>query len=241
MDSVEYLARLVDWKGTGASEVDWSEVEQRLDLPLPSDFRALVERFPWGIFRGHIVVGNPGLHRGKADLIAGMSVVLDDMRDWGIEEGLVPYPVYPEPGGLVPWGGGPGGAPICWLTIGADPDAWQVVLGSSDFEIWENFAGGAARFILAVLTREFKSEIIKLDDGPLFRPFLYVTAVDWRVIEGRSGAGVPRLTTRNLGGGVTIDAFLDIFYPRVPAKPKKMLANLRAALKPLPLAQLTEG
>jgi hypothetical protein len=37
------------------------------------------------------------------------------------------YPLYPEPGGLLPWAGTGNGVQLCWLTEG-ESDAWPVVV-----------------------------------------------------------------------------------------------------------------
>jgi hypothetical protein len=68
---------------------------------------------------------------------------------------VCPYPVYPEPGGLLNWANNSNGDHCFWLTEGDDPDLWPiVVVYRAGFE-WERFNAGTAEFLLAVATGEY--------------------------------------------------------------------------------------
>ena len=57
---------------------------------------------------------------------------------------MVPYPVYPEPGGLLPWGGIRDGGYAFWLTGPGEPVGWPVVLASEKCGHWTGSAGRCA-------------------------------------------------------------------------------------------------
>ncbi len=62
-----------------------------------------------------------------------------------------PYPVYPEPGGLLIWGNTWNADQLFWLTEG-EPDEWPVAVWYRQLAEWDRFDGGFASFMLALVT-----------------------------------------------------------------------------------------
>ncbi len=118
---------------------DWTAVETALGAGLPADFKALVGRYGLGQF-AEIILLTPFSVRanGMFDLVKKARTQLDLYRthrdDWPDD---FPYPLYPEPDGLLEWGTISDGDTLCWLTTG-EPDRWQVV-------VW-NIREGAHRY-----------------------------------------------------------------------------------------------
>ncbi|GIF67475.1 hypothetical protein Ais01nite_55100 [Asanoa ishikariensis] len=107
---------------------DWAEVERLLGVAVPADYRALVAAYGAGQF-ADIGLLTPFTDAGThANLVWQAGDFLGrfaDARDEFPED--FPYPLHPEPGGLLPWAGTGNGVQLCWLTEG-DPDAWPVVV-----------------------------------------------------------------------------------------------------------------
>ncbi|MFC7641032.1 hypothetical protein ACFQX6_08560 [Streptosporangium lutulentum] len=81
---------------------DWSAVETTLGLGLPTDFKALIERYGLGQFLDFITPLTPF---GARDLLVQHAQRLLD-RERSYREQYpdeCPYPFYPEPGGLLEW------------------------------------------------------------------------------------------------------------------------------------------
>jgi hypothetical protein len=120
---VNALDRLVALVSPPATPVDatgdWPAVA------LPSDYRDLVTRYGNGVFNDNVVLLVPF---GECTLLAYGVDQLDADRELRAEFGDedYPYPLYPEPGGLMVWATTSSGARLCWLTTG-EPDEWQVV------------------------------------------------------------------------------------------------------------------
>lgn len=123
---------------------DWAVAETALGLGLPDDFKALVRRYGRGEFCDLLFTYPPFGQRALIDYVAR----LDDermVRDEFPEN--YPYPLYPEPGGLLIWGGTSNGHHLCWLTGGA-PDDWPVVVWQPrDGDNYELYRMGAVAFI----------------------------------------------------------------------------------------------
>ncbi|MGW6915308.1 hypothetical protein ACWGB8_16045 [Kitasatospora sp. NPDC054939] len=113
-------------------------------------------------YDGGSVVGFPGFVELTTDGIAAELAADADC----------PYPVHPEPGGLLAWGSNLNADQFFWLTEGDDPDAWPVVAFYRGLEEWDRFDGGFASFLLAVLdgSYAYAGEVAPADpDEPLWR------------------------------------------------------------------------
>jgi hypothetical protein len=104
---------------------NWQQVEAALELQLPSDFKALVERYGLGQFVDFITPLTPF---GPHDLlIKSARQLLENERAFrDANPDRCPYLFYPEVGGLLEWAGTDNGDRICWVTDG-EPDTWTVV------------------------------------------------------------------------------------------------------------------
>jgi hypothetical protein len=109
-DAAECVRWLAELTGVSANEnrvFDWPAIESSVGLRLPADYKLLAERFPRGWFRRFVVVELPGRAGDDGMRLLGDSLAgeLEDMRHWREEGGgSFPYPIFPKPGGLLPWG-----------------------------------------------------------------------------------------------------------------------------------------
>jgi hypothetical protein len=173
-EQVDGLAELVGWTGSGFAGIDWEAVQRSLGLPVPQDFKELVRRFPPGEFQGSITLSVPEDHGGGIELIGGLEVVLEDMRQWRQDEPeRFPYPIYPEKDGLVPWASGSHGETFFWLADSAGPDRWEVVACEFSEMLWERFPVSATQFIRDFVAGSLNSTVFtSANTGrPSFVPF----------------------------------------------------------------------
>jgi hypothetical protein len=120
---------------------DWDVVEAALGTPLPADFTELTRRYGAGEFCD-LVFTHPPEH-----LVAQNRDILDEERDYRDDDPEdYPYPLHPEPGGILIWGGTSNGERLCWLTEG-EPDAWPVVVWQPRGADWQLHRTGAVGFL----------------------------------------------------------------------------------------------
>jgi hypothetical protein len=84
----------------------------------------------------------------------------------------VPYPLFPEPGGLLPFGIDDNGDGLYWLTTG-EPDQWSIVVNESRAPEYEQFDMSVTEFLQEVLSRKTICEIFPSDfplEEPDFQP-----------------------------------------------------------------------
>jgi hypothetical protein len=105
----------------------WRKLEEQLGTRLPRDYREFVFVYGSGLFAGFYRVYTPFAASEYTALISQVERVCGYNRESqrSFPERF-PYPYYPEPGGLLPWGNDENGNDYFWLTEGP-PTKWVVV------------------------------------------------------------------------------------------------------------------
>lgn len=180
LNDIDRLASRVGVPTKRARQYDWVTIEASLGLRLPQDYKLLLEAFPDGVFRGSVQVNRPGDYgESSSDFLGFYAYGLEDMRGWRENgrgpdwAGSFPYPIFPEPGGLLPWARGPRLEPIFWLTEGSDPNAWPVVLTDYNFTRWQSFPCTACQFLYEFVEGTLDASLLDADSfasAPLFEP-----------------------------------------------------------------------
>jgi hypothetical protein len=109
----------------------FTAVEGRLGLALPTDYKSLIGAYGAGSWKGFLWVLNPFASNRYLNLFEQTQRQLDAERtiraDWPKD---VPFALYPEPGGLLPWAMTDNGDRLYWVTEGR-PDTWDTVVYES--------------------------------------------------------------------------------------------------------------
>ncbi|MFS8101710.1 SMI1/KNR4 family protein [Lentzea alba] len=149
--------------GEPAPEVDWAAVESDLGTALPTDYRVLVDNYRVLNIGDFLSVFRPVGGEDEFSLREFADQTLTNFR--GLREDLpsdFPHPLYPEPGGLLPWGVTDNNDFLCWLVQG-EPDQWPVVV--TDVGNWWTHHGNMQSFLVGVLTGDVRCPIFP-DDFP---------------------------------------------------------------------------
>ncbi|MFC4856931.1 SMI1/KNR4 family protein [Actinophytocola glycyrrhizae] len=158
--AVDELCALVGLTDFAQPEYQWDEIEHSLGLRLPDDYKELVGKFPPGHFQGFLHVIRPGdVGEASSEYLGYYSHRLDDMRTWRADEpDRFPYPIFPESGGLIPWGVTTQGDLFFWATDLTDPNSWPVVVTDYEFSNWKKVSKGLASFLRDVVTGRFDGQ-----------------------------------------------------------------------------------
>lgn len=159
--SVDALAEALGVQFSVPRALDW----RRLGMALPADYRRLAEEFPVGWFQGFAGLHYPGVSltwhhfdlEARRDESSGL---LRDLQRRGLE---IPFPVYPEPGGLFEWGSSRWGDSFFWITDGADPELWKVAASEATHASWRVFDGGVGDFLLGLVCENLWSGFFTSD------------------------------------------------------------------------------
>lgn len=158
--AVDELCALVGLTDFARPEYQWDEIERSLGLRLPDDYKEIVGKFPAGHFQGFLRVLRPGDRGGMpSEYLGYYSHRLDEMRAWQADEPeRFPYPIFPESGGLIPWGETTQGDLFFWLTDLTDPNSWPVIVTDYEFSSWKKVSKGLAGFLCDVVTGRFDGQ-----------------------------------------------------------------------------------
>jgi hypothetical protein len=107
------------------SMADFAAIEDKLGSRLPIDFKRLITTYGKGGWLEFYAIINPLDPRDEAHWFDGtyMQIFRSSRRDF---PQFHPYPIWPDVGGLLPWGGHENGGDMFWLTDG-EPDMWPTI------------------------------------------------------------------------------------------------------------------
>jgi hypothetical protein len=163
------------------SAAQWDALEAYLGgRALPPDYRDFLDRFGSGSFGSDedggffdlTYVVSPALLPGEhvknaIPLMMDLAGTIGEIRSESPKR--VPYPVWPEPGGLLYAGGGTTLYDIHWRTVG-DPKAWTCAVCDSACENWFDWEGDLTSLLAAIVTRRVPNWIV---EGPTRFPLVF--------------------------------------------------------------------
>ncbi|HKP51973.1 MAG TPA: SMI1/KNR4 family protein [Chloroflexia bacterium] len=142
------------------SDRSWLEIENSLGTALPTDYKEYINLYGTGELGGMIWIYNAFSNSPTLNLLIQAREVLDIWREtrsmFGEE---CPYPLYPEPNGLLPWGHVDTGAELFWQTSGS-PDQWSVVVNESRGPEFQKFEESMSGFLTSLFAGRLKSAVL---------------------------------------------------------------------------------
>lgn len=123
----------------------WQEIEKRLGLQLPSDFKSLIDYYGTGVFNEQVFIFNPFAKLDYLNLFEaldtcrqaeGKTRLMGDLA-WSV---VHPFELYPATDGLIPWGTlNNFSSTFFWKTTGP-ADNWETIfydLKTGEYEVWK--------------------------------------------------------------------------------------------------------
>lgn len=142
---------------------DWAAIEEKLGTGLPTDYKAYIRTFGTGCLDGFIWVFNPFSANPNLNLFHRIEASLQALRQLRAQDASeVSYPLFPEAGGLLPWGATDNGDGLSWLTMGK-PDEWSIVVNAARDPRTEHYTSGMADSLAQLLVGAAVSRIFPDD------------------------------------------------------------------------------
>jgi hypothetical protein len=146
----------------------WAEVEAALGTGLPNDFKAFTELYGSGTIDGFLYLFNPFTQGQDGNLLVERDRVLAGYRETRARfPDRLPWPPFPEPGGVLPLGRTDNGDELYWVTQG-QPDGWPVALLEARAAVQEVHPMPVTGFLAALAANQLTSRV--LPDDLLGRP-----------------------------------------------------------------------
>ena len=92
-------------------------------------------------------------------------------------EEYCPFPIFPEPGGLLPFGVTDNGDVFFWLTDSDNPNHWKIVINetrSAEFELYDK---KLTEFLVGIVNGQIESQIFPREFVDLTKLFIPVDQV----------------------------------------------------------------
>ncbi len=151
----------------------WQRIDRRLASRLPVDFVFFINTYGTGTINDYLSVLSPFSQNPNLNLLNVMPEILAGLRHLRREEPeSLPYPLYFEPGGLLPWGLTDNGEYLCWQTT-EFVDLWPVVVVDPRNGDSERFELAMCQVLVGFLNATLRSRILPMDvflDRPTFTP-----------------------------------------------------------------------
>ena len=164
--AIEKLVAVLPTGGLGAgAAIEWATMETALGTPLPSDYRAFVERYGAGRIAGFVWVFVPGASHDTIDLEVQAAAQREVLAELEASGERIPYPVYPAPGGLLALGMTDNGDVLHWRTVGP-PDAWTIVVQAARGPEFVADAHDLTGFLAGILDRTIRCPAFPADFPP---------------------------------------------------------------------------
>lgn len=144
----------------------WQPFEAALRTPLPQDYKDFVRLYGNGRLLDYFGINVPVSRSPYMRLVSDAETVINIFRS---DEEL-PYPLWPEPGGLLPFGRSDDGHQFFWLCRGAPAD-WRVVVWDRGMLRYEMFDCDLTDFLAGIVTGHIRSEAFPADLLPGDRLF----------------------------------------------------------------------
>lgn len=150
----------------------WHDLEREIGTPLPSDYKAFIDQYGLGKLADFIVVFTPSHEVPHVSLSIQIRQKLDTLQQLASEWGeTLPYPLYPAPNGLLPFGATDNGDVLYWLTSGS-PDYWTVVVNEACGPEYDHHDCSMTTFLAEVINGERRCSIFprSFPTEAIFRP-----------------------------------------------------------------------
>jgi hypothetical protein len=171
----------------------WERGAAETGTGFPADYRDFVDLYGGGRIDEELTVFSPtcaaqlpgdgpgGFAGFTAFLLDWVGPVFADLHARRPEEN--PHPLFPAPGGLLPWGMTQDGDHLFWLTETADPDAWPTAVwlrNAPPDAAWSRADSGMAGLLLSLLAPNGDHSPLR-DDllPPSRRPHRWRRGQDW--------------------------------------------------------------
>ena len=127
----------------------WEPIEAEIGTALPQDYKDFVRLYGSGNFMQFLGIHVPRAHNRHVEFEHRIRTICEIFREF--EDS--PYPYWPEPKGLLPFGGSDDGDEFFWLMRGA-PEDWRVVVWDRGFQTFEVLDCDLTGFLAGLATGE---------------------------------------------------------------------------------------
>ncbi len=147
---------------TGDSK-GWAELENVLGSPLPKDYKDFISTYGTGGIDNFLWILTPFVNDENVNYLGRSKVIRDAYLESKQQfPQYFKHNVYPETGGILPWGYTDNGDELYWLTNGA-PETWTVVIYETRSSEYHEYSMTMTEFLLQIVSKKLVSDAFPED------------------------------------------------------------------------------
>ncbi|MFN2197103.1 MAG: SMI1/KNR4 family protein [Anaerolineales bacterium] len=158
----------------------WNETEALLGVPLPADYKDLIDHYGTGSFGDLIMVYSPFTQIEVLNLFYALDTLQQADRQtqklgdpsW---TAVQPFAYYPALKGLLPWGCTRNLSQVFFWQVKGTPATWETVfynLRSGEYEVWKY---PMSAFLYRLFTHQIESVLLPEDFPGTEEPIRFIT------------------------------------------------------------------
>lgn len=150
----------------------WSDIEEKHNIFFPDDYKWFISNYGTGLINDFILVFNPFSENKNINFFDQIEYLLESyLISKEYDQEAFYWSVYPEKGGLLPFGRTLNGDELYWKTDG-NPNEWKIVI--CDKDLCKEYNSGLVELLYKILIREEKIHCFPEDafeEQPFFKSF----------------------------------------------------------------------
>lgn len=137
---------------------DWTTVENKLGVSLPLDYKIFIEKYGSGRIGKFLSIFNAFSANENLNLAMQVENQLKVYSELKANGEILPYKLFPDAGGILPFAITDNGDVLFWQTIGK-PSEWTILVNESRSPDWQEFEMSLETFLFELLSRKLRTNI----------------------------------------------------------------------------------
>lgn len=137
---------------------EWVAVESKLGIALPDDYKEFIQVYGTGKIDGFICVFTPFSNNENLNLLDQLRLQSDVLAELKLYGENIPYKIFPEAEGILPFAITDNGDVLFWRTVG-EPNEWTVLVNAARSADWECHDMSMSKFFSEIMSRRLNCEI----------------------------------------------------------------------------------
>ena len=143
------------------SKEEWNKVQQDHGVVFPGDYIEFIDNYGTGSIDDFLWIYSPWCQNENLNFFTSGKMAGTAYRVSHEESPEdFPFAVYPEEGGLLPLGGTDNGDDLYWLTVGANPEKWKLIIYMDRSEDYLEYDLTMTDFLAGLFSGEVKCEVM---------------------------------------------------------------------------------
>lgn len=137
---------------------EWVAIESKLGTGLPDDYKEFIQAYGTGRIGNFLYVFTPFSNNENLNLLDQLrlqSDVLGELKSYGEN---IPYKIFPETEGILPFAITDNGDVLFWRTVG-EPNEWTVLVNEARSPDWENYDMSMSKFFSEIISHRLDCKI----------------------------------------------------------------------------------